>query len=441
MPSIATKSLSITSAKEFINAVSTPAMNVNLYVAISHVDPWSNDSSPDTPIDNNDTKIKFWRSMVGGKRINGYDMALAIPRINYTANTVYTPYRNYGNTIFGQNFYILTDAYNVYKCIDNNNNANSTVQPSFTNYQSVVTTSDGYTWKFMYGLSSSDRQRFLTSSWMPVKDLTLDDGSIQYRVQQNSIGGGIEFVQITNRGNNYNSNAFIVLTGDGINANLVPVVNSNSQNISSITSVNPGGNYHFANTVIFPTANTSGANATAIPIIGPFGGHGSNPVEELGGSNVIININLDADENGTLPVDNDYRQIGIIKNPMIFGANNQVYSNLNFTQSLSVSVGVGGGAYALDELVFQGTSVANSTFSGIVVDWNSANNILDLAQLTGTPSSSILVGSQSGTTRFVINTVNPNLIPYSGDVLYLDNVSPITRNPNQLEEIQIVLSF
>ena len=66
------------------------------------------------------------------------------------------------------NFYVLTDGFNVYKCIDNNDNGQSTVKPTSTGTE-IFETSDSYKWKFMFQIGAADRTKFLSTSYMPVR--------------------------------------------------------------------------------------------------------------------------------------------------------------------------------------------------------------------------------------------------------------------------------
>lgn len=50
--------------------------------------------------------------------------------------------------------------------------------------------------------------------------------------------------------------------------------------------------------------------------IPPVGGHGWDPVEELGGFNVMINARFEGDESDEFTVKNEFRKIGILKNPL-----------------------------------------------------------------------------------------------------------------------------
>ena len=61
---------------------------------------------------------------------------------------------------------------------------------------------------------------------------------------------------------------------------------------------------------------TNDANAPVFDvIIGPDGGHGSNPAKELGGNFVMMDVKLQQTETFDFSVVNDFRQVGIVRNP------------------------------------------------------------------------------------------------------------------------------
>ena len=108
-----------------------------------------------------------------------------MPRRNWTTGTTYDIYRHdYGDRITGtstatsansgastlhdSSFYVLTTERNVYKCLDNDNNTGSTVEPTGTS-PSILTTADGYKWKYMYTLSASQQANFLSTDFMAVE--------------------------------------------------------------------------------------------------------------------------------------------------------------------------------------------------------------------------------------------------------------------------------
>jgi len=70
-------------------------------------------------------------------------------------------------TLFDSTFYVLTADRNVYKCLDNNGNSASTVEPTGTG-TSIITTGDSYKWKYMYTLSAAQQANFLSTDFMAV---------------------------------------------------------------------------------------------------------------------------------------------------------------------------------------------------------------------------------------------------------------------------------
>ena len=64
-----------------------------------------------------------------------------------------------------------------------------------------------------------------------------------------------------------------------------------------------------------PTALITDFANVATPIVSPQGGHGSNPVTELGGNALMIVKKYSGSENGKITSQNEFRQFGIIKNP------------------------------------------------------------------------------------------------------------------------------
>ncbi len=437
MTGVTRKYSGIKQAEIFIDAVGQDSSN--LYLAISHSDPWANDSAPPIPNDSRLDTINFWRRMIGGKKLTAFNMCQVVPRINWAANTVYTPYIDTDPNIFSKNFYVVTTDFNVYKCLDNNFSANSTVMPTYTSFDRTNTEADGYTWVYLYSVRTADRIRFMNSNWLPCRYITDNDGSLQFQVEKFAIDGSINTIIVTNPGVGYTNtqNISIAITGDGIGLSATPSINVSSQTVSNIIVTSPGSDYHFSNVAII---GGGGSGATANAIITPYGGHGFDAINELGASNIMINISLKNSELGKLSVQNDFRQIGIIDTPVIYGSTTPL-SNTSFNQSTKIQVSSVGTDYQLDEYVFQGGSLDGSTFSGRVLDWDSPNNIVSLTESRGIPITDRLIGTVSGTSRFLINTTNPDIKPFVGRLLYVENFPPIQRNLIQTESIQVILQF
>jgi hypothetical protein len=109
-------------------------------------------------------------------------------------------------------------------------------------------------------------------------------------------------------------------------------------------------------------------------------------------------------------------------------------------QALTLTT-VGSGDYQQDEIVYQGPSVSSSVFSARVVSWDSANGIAVVINTVGTPTTQSLIGATTTTSRFVSNIVQNELKPYTGQILYINNLMPIVRSSDQAEDYRIVLKF
>lgn len=430
----------VNNAEQFKESVSEPTPNTNLYLAYGKVNAWANDSSPSSANSSVGTEYEIWSNMIAGKKILGNDISHVIPRFNWTANARYIAYDHRNTNLYDGNtqFYVLTSDYNVYKCLANNNGANSVVEPSAINPLAPTETSDGYIWKYMYTVSDSDLLRFTTTNYMPVKTLPANDGSLQWSVQDNATEGAIYSVLVSNTGSGYTntSNIIVTITGDGSSAEATATINATSQTVTSIVLSDYGQGYTQATVTI---TGGGGTGAQGIAIIGPSSGHGNNPIYELGSSALMLNPVFRNTEGGLLPVTNDIRQISLIKDPLRRDGQN-VSTNLVILQAQTITT-TGSGDYQEDEIVYQGGSVSSATFTGRVVSWDSANGIAIVINTVGTPTTQSLIGATSTTNRFVSDVKQNELKPYTGQVLYVNNIKPIVRSSDQAEDYRIVLKF
>lgn len=444
MTSIAFPDLAINSAEQFRESVSEPSPNTRIYLTYGKVDSWANDAAPSTPNTSVSSVYEVWRNMIGGKKITGNDIRHVIQRNTWTSGTVYSPYDNTNVNLFSETnlFYVVTSNFNVYKCISNNNGAPSTVEPSYVSAAMGTVQSDDYEWKYMYTISDSEQLNYMTDEYIPVKTLESNDGSIQWLVQDGTIKGGIHSVLITNPGTGFSNaaNLIITLTGDGTSFTATGTINATSQTVTSIVVSDPGVNYTYADISITDRAGI-GSGVTARAIISPPGGHGSNPLYELGGSRLILNVKLKGTENDVLTASNDFRQIAMIKDPFLKDTV-IIPSNSVFSQAVTFTT-TGSGDYIPDEYVYQGQSLASSTFSGRVLEWTNISDAgtLKLTDAKGTITSGSLIGATSSTSRAVSAFVDKSFEPYSGRLLYIDNIKPIIRSADQTENIKIILKF
>ena len=170
----------------------------SLFLGIGKTTGWNDESNPPQPLDTLEAETNFWREVIALKKISTRDIALVIPRHNWTAGTVYDAFRD-DVDMSDLKFYTLVDSKRIYKCIDNNNGLPSNTKP-FETFTNVFQTADGYQWKFMYQLSEIDDE-FITDDYIPVftvKDIvsTNDPRQNQLDVQNAAVDGSIQFIDI-----------------------------------------------------------------------------------------------------------------------------------------------------------------------------------------------------------------------------------------------------
>ena len=433
MASIITNSFRILQAKQFRQAFE-PTADSTVYIGISKPTPWDNELLPEIPVDSSSFNVSDFREWMAAKRLSIADTTLAIPRINWTSGTVYDAYDDGDTDLLSKQFYVLTDELNLYKCISKPaSGTQSTSKPTSTSTSGFVTTGDGYVWKYLMSISAPTAAKFLTDLWVPVKDITEDDfsGSNQWQVQQNATPGTIDRIVLTNGGSGYISPT-VQIEGDGVGATATATVAGGV--ITGITVTNRGSGYTYANVII----TGAGTNATARAVISPMQGHGANVVSELGGYYIIINAVLNYDESGKFPRFNDYRKIFLIQNPALFGtstlATDAVYSCVN-----KVTVTTTTGDFVPDETITGSTSGS----TGVVVEYDSVTKTVSYVLKDGDfVLTENIIGSVSGTIgNYVSALINPELDTQRGSIVYKDYRRYIDRQPDQTENIVIVIQF
>lgn len=172
------------------------------YMFVGHPKPWTNTAggNDDTNVPSandsvNQIEQDVYNHIVYGKLISNSDVSYVVPRINWTANTIYDQYDQNDGNLFSKNFYVVNDTYDVFKVIDNNKNAKSTIKPSLTTTSGTFMTGDGYTWKYMYTVDAAANTKFTTSEYIPVSTNTL--------VSNSAVGGTIDAIRVTDGGSNY----------------------------------------------------------------------------------------------------------------------------------------------------------------------------------------------------------------------------------------------
>ena len=112
------------------------------------------------------------------------------------------------------------------------------------------------------------------------------------------------------------------IKGDGSNAIARALINTSTNTVANIQVLQRGSKYTYADVTIEANKMASANLAVVRAVIGPFGGHAHNPASELDGRYVIISTNFANNESTNIQTDNDFRTIGLIKDP--FYANTRI---------------------------------------------------------------------------------------------------------------------
>jgi hypothetical protein len=432
--------------------------NTSLYAFIGRVTPWPDEANPPVPTQDQRSIKDIFKDIIAAKLITSSDISPVIPRIDWDSGTVYDYYQDTENmlavdsdNIVISQFYVRNRFDQIFKCLWNNNGSQSTVEPQFLpgtfDSSFLVKTADGYKWKFMYSLDAGLKQKFFDADWMPVPIGTAPNPVATFAAE-----GSIDVINITTVGRGYTTGgATITINGDGQFANGTPVINAAGY-LYDVTMANTGTGYTYAEAVIniLPGFSTPNVVAIAEAPASPVGGHGFDPISELGCNHIMVAPEFVESENGLIPTDMTYRQIGLLVDPVsqesvaeepMAIANGAIYD-----ASTKLFVSPGTGNYVSGQTVYQGASLATSTFSAKVVSFDALNNIIRVINITGTPiNNDALIQDASGAinsaVRTLLTTQNPNFITFSGYMLYIENRIGIARSPDGTEQFRIVLSF
>jgi hypothetical protein len=429
----------------------------SIYCFLSQVLPWTDDNSPDTPLQSQRYLKNVFNSMFVAKHITSNNITPVAQRIDWTSGQVYDYYRDDvdmfekdSSGLLVKKFYVKNRYDQVFKCLDNNNDAASTDEPFFQpgtyNTNNVFASNiDGYKWKYIFTVDVGSKVKFMDSTWIPVPV-----GSHTPNALTTAGTGSIDAIILTNGGTGYEvSNTSITISGDGTGASANLTISSGV--ITDINIFNPGSNYTYAN-VSITSANTMASNATAFAPVSPVGGHGYDPVSELGCNHIMYTVEFNSTErlNGVdyIPTDIDYRQVGLLINPMSDGNSTAFANGSIYDLSTHVTVASGFGTFTADEAVTQTDINPNSTtfgqvvFSGTVLSFNTSTNVIKLINTNGTPITNFSIqGGDSGTTRTLLATAPPKFMKFSGYIAYIQNRSAVQRSSDGIEQFKFVLGY
>jgi len=242
-----------------------------------------------------------------------------------------------------------------------------------------------------------------------------------------------------------------VLGGSGYTSGTAFVVQSSAQGLAetdssgeitagSIVTVRSGKGFRKAHAVPVGTSTTE---AELRPTISPFDGHGADPARELLARYALINLRFAYDEGeGDFTTANDFRRIGLIQEPFEYGS----FSDFAIAQTLDakyrLTLDEDNVGFSEDDTIAGQTSGA----IGVQVDVYE-DNILRVIRDDGISNAldfevgEVIKGLDSGATATITNIDPPEVEPYSGDILFINNRESIDRRNDQIESITLVMEY
>lgn len=148
------------------------------YFALGRNYSWG--TTNDVPLDALDTfsyEVQTRKDFIKFTEIGPNDVSVVIDRNEWQRGFIYDDYDEYtvdkpaysgATSLDTSRFYVVTDEFNVYKCLYNGGNAASLEKPTGTSVLPIGPLSDGYVWKFMYNIPLYLRNKFLTATQIPV---------------------------------------------------------------------------------------------------------------------------------------------------------------------------------------------------------------------------------------------------------------------------------
>lgn len=478
MSSIITSAFRFFQAQTFIESFAYTSSKNNIYLGISKPTPWSDhEYSPDTPTESPRDNKEDWDEMLAIKKVVSSHIHNVVPRYDWINGERYQPWDDEKLDIWNSQFYVLTEAYNLYKCIDAPvdsvvngvvNYKPSTICPSSTSHIGTFDTSDGYRWKFMGRVENVDVP-YLSNQWIPLKTITdneEDEGRrdyIQYNVQTSAINGTVDRIVLPSDGttkltvssgktamtNGKLTQVTVTIKGDGEGAKAEAYgkpdpTDTNKTIVDKIVVTQSGKGYTWADVILTNVSHNTACRA----IVSPAGGHGSNIVEELGGFYTMITVNFEQEEEGQVTVDNDFRKLILLCNPTnpdgepLTAPEYDLRTQLHFS-NVTPTV-VPDDVIKHNETNFKGTVIDVDNDQRVVTLVNTSYDILPTTGVytaEGTTNSS---GNSQHTVDVdwvIKRPYETDVKKYSGKILYKDYRKVISRADDQTEQINIIFEF
>jgi hypothetical protein len=451
MPAIVTDALRRQIAQDFFDQFTGDTRKY--YIGIGRSEQWDSSDTVPTPTNTPTTTEAFRNSLQSVKKVEA--SSLVVPRNNWSSGAIYSQYDDQQGGYPTRPYYVMNENRQVYVCLETGRDGTgaavpSTVQPTHSNIDSRRE-SDGYVWKFLFTISAEKANNFVSANFMPTQlQVSTDSNSTgiqlkQKEVQDAATPGEILSVIITDGGAGYTSKPTITIadangTGAGVNVEIDSATGQVVRvrmNDSSNGDIAGHGSGYTAPSIAFSGGGAT-RNATARAVLGPDSGIGRDPREDLKSSSVMFHAELLGTDSDFI-INQDFRQVGLIRD--IRDNNNSLFNQTtgNALKSMTMSSVIT--AFTADKIIEGQTTLARAYIDEV------DSNILYYHQSTTTGFVAFqdgeLIEETNGGGEGVIDSalIQPEVLPTSGEVLFIDNRSPVDRSTAQNEDIKVIIQF
>jgi hypothetical protein len=425
------------------------------YAVIGRSVQWDSADTVPTAVNSAREERNFRLSLQSAKKVA--DLTFCVPRYNWSSGAIYSAYDDSQVGYPTQTYYVMNDENQVYLCIQRGTNLAgqaqvSTVQPTGGTDGVPFDTADGYIWKFLYSIGAADATKFMSANYIPVKLQGATDGSStaseveQLAIQNAATVGQIIGYAVDSGGAGYTDTPTITIAGNGTLAKAGATVSGGQ--VSKVTLIDSSGTLMFGSGYNYATVSVTGGGSPTKPakvraILGSPLGLGGDPRDDLRSTAIMLNTKPVGDESTDFIVGNDFRQVGIMKNPLIGGYDS---AGALFTDTTAIALkklnfaSVTSG-FVADELITGAISGAKAYVDKV------GTNELHYHQTEDTGFTAFNSGEQvtstagSGTTAASNHITTPEIDIMSGEVLYIDNRAKVARASDQTEDIKLVIQI
>ncbi len=529
MSAVVTDQFRISNAGNFVDSVLDTNNNYYVFLGLSNpttpnpgfgrTSTWN--TTPPNPIDNLNHEWNYGSTSLFGKKVNSANIRRVVRKVEWKTNTAYDMYRQdysinnkapVSDTarLYDANYFVVNSDYNVYICIENGSSGStseipkSKFEPTFTDLEpsAAGSTSDGYTWKYLYTISPNDIIKFDSTEYMVVpNDWDTSTNSVIQSVREAADStvnfNQIKTVYIKNGGGLYTPGTKICnIVGDGTGGKVSVVVAEGTGEIIDVTVTAGGSGYTYGMvdlSTLQPEALTTPAEL--IVIIPPSRGHGYDIYKDLGADRVLVYARFD-DSTKDFPIDTKFAQVGIVKNPSTSSSLDTFYNGSDYSSLYAIKFDSSDVSGWGSNIPTVGTKISQdqgdgTSARGYIASYDKTTNVLKYYQDrslyynpttgtqqdyknvdtegkvisfvsssdkaikfdTGTPGETTFDSTFEGRTvtsgsnqidlgvYFTGGLAEPEINKTTGDILYIDNREEITRNLRQKEDIKIILEF